>query len=73
MKIIPVKFIIILSLICILIFPICFYLIGFLVFYLLTLGATVGVFLSDNLCSINSIIKNAINKNGIKINTSSNV
>lgn len=38
MKIIPVKFIIILSLICILIFPICFYLIGFLVFYLLTIG-----------------------------------
>ena len=44
MKIIPVKFIIILSLICILIFPICFYLIGFLVFYLLTLGNSVVPF-----------------------------
>lgn len=44
MKIVPVKFIIILSLICILIFPICFYLIGFLVFYLLTLGNSVVPF-----------------------------
>ena len=44
MKIIPVKFIIILSLICILIFPICFYLIGFLVFYLLTLGNSIVPF-----------------------------
>lgn len=44
MKIIPVKFIIILSLICILIFPICFYLIGFLVFYLLTIGNSVVPF-----------------------------
>lgn len=44
MKIIPVKFIIILSLICILIFPTCFYLIGFLVFYLLTLGNSVVPF-----------------------------
>lgn len=44
MKIIPVKFIIILSLICILLFPICFYLIGFLVFYLLTLGNSVVPF-----------------------------
>ena len=44
MKMIPVKFIIILSLICILIFPICFYLIGFLVFYLLTLGNSVVPF-----------------------------
>ena len=44
MKIIPVKFIIILSLICILIFPICFYLIGFLVFYLLTFGNSVVPF-----------------------------
>ena len=44
MKIIPVKFIIILSLICILIFPICFYLIGFLVFYLITLGNSVVPF-----------------------------
>ena len=44
MKIIPVKFIIILSLICILVFPICFYLIGFLVFYLLTLGNSVVPF-----------------------------
>ena len=44
MIIIPVKFIIILSLICILIFPICFYLIGFLVFYLLTLGNSVVPF-----------------------------
>ena len=44
MKIIPVKFIIILSLICILIFPICFYLIGFLVFYLLTFGNLVVPF-----------------------------
>ncbi|MBQ2723813.1 MAG: hypothetical protein IJF72_04115, partial [Clostridia bacterium] len=44
MKIIPVKIIIILSLISILIFPICFYLIGFLVFYLLTLGNSVVPF-----------------------------
>lgn len=44
MKMIPVKFIIILSLICILIFPICFYLIGFLVFYLLTLGNSIVPF-----------------------------
>ena len=44
MKIIPVKFIIILSLICISIFPICFYLIGFLVFYLLTLGNSIVPF-----------------------------
>ena len=44
MKIIPVKFIIILSLICILIFPICFYLIGLLVFYLLTIGNSVVPF-----------------------------
>lgn len=44
MKIIPVKFIIILSLICILIFPICFYLIGLLVFYLLTLGNSIVPF-----------------------------
>ena len=44
MKIVPVKFIIILSLICILIFPICFYLIGLLVFYLLTLGNSVVPF-----------------------------
>ena len=44
MKIIPVKFIIILSLICILIFPLCFYLIGFLVFYLLTLGNSIVPF-----------------------------
>ena len=44
MKIIPVKIIIILSLISILIFPICFYLIGFLVFYLLTLGNSIVPF-----------------------------
>lgn len=44
MKIIPVKFIIILSLICILIFPICFYLIEFIVFYLLTLGNSIVPF-----------------------------
>ena len=44
MKMIPVKFIIILSLICILIFPMCFYLIGVLVFYLLTLGNSIVPF-----------------------------
>jgi len=44
MKIIPIKFIIFLSLICILIFPICFYLIGFLAFYLLTVGNSVVPF-----------------------------
>ena len=41
---IPAKFIIILTLICILIFPISFYLIGFLVFYLLTLGNSIVPF-----------------------------
>ena len=44
MKIIPVKFIVILSLICILIFPICFYLIGLLAFYLLSLGNSIVPF-----------------------------
>lgn len=44
MKIIPVKFIVILSLIFILIFPICFYLIGLLAFYLLTLGNSIVPF-----------------------------
>lgn len=44
MKIIPVKFIYILTIICLIIFPISFYLIGFLVFYLLTFGNSIVPF-----------------------------
>lgn len=40
-KIIPVKFVIILSIICLIIFPISFYLMGVIVFYLLTLGNSI--------------------------------
>ena len=38
MKIIPVKFILILTIICLIMFPILFYILPFILFYVLTLG-----------------------------------
>lgn len=41
MKIIPVKFIFILTIICLIIFPILFYAVSFILFYILTIGNTI--------------------------------
>lgn len=41
MKIIPVKFIVGLSIICLLIFPILFYIVAFVLFYILTIGNSI--------------------------------
>ena len=41
MKIIPVKFIVGLSIICLIIFPILFYIVSFLLFYILSIGNSI--------------------------------
>ena len=41
MKIIPVKFIVGLSIICLIIFPVLFYIVGFVLFYILTIGNSI--------------------------------
>lgn len=41
MKIIPVKFIVGLSIICLIIFPILFYIVAFVLFYILTIGNSI--------------------------------
>ena len=41
MKIIPVKFIVVLSIICLIIFPILFYIVSFLLFYILSIGNSI--------------------------------
>ena len=41
MKIIPVKFIVSLSIICLIIFPILFYIVAFVLFYILTIGNSI--------------------------------
>jgi len=41
MKIIPVKFVFILTIVCLIIFPILFYAVSFLLFYILTIGNSI--------------------------------
>ena len=41
MKIMPVKFIVGLSIICLIIFPILFYIVSFLLFYILSIGNSI--------------------------------
>ena len=64
MKIIPVKFIVGLSIICLIIFPILFYIVSFLLFYILSIGNSIVPYYPNELSSCemkSSNVKRIIN------------